>query len=58
MFNMEMEKQKSQPGKIITVNAEDMNRHMISMDLKMKDAEKERLKLDTAGQLFHTPIGG
>src|SRR3990167_3508110 len=46
MFNMEMEKQKSIPGKVVSISTEEMKRHMLVMDLKMKDAERERLSLE------------
>lgn len=57
MFNMEMEKQKSQPGKVIGVTPSEMQKHMLIMDLKMKDAERERVILESKGHVFNTIEG-
>lgn len=38
---------------VITLSPEDMNRHMMAMDLKLKEAEKERKVRDVAAQPFH-----
>lgn len=57
LFQIELEKAKNKPGKVIQISQEDMSRHMIAMDLKMKEAEKSRVEIEKGEQRFVEPRG-
>ena len=52
LTNMNMEKERLNPSRVITITNEEMTRHMLTMDLKMKDAELKRAELDKREQVF------
>ena len=52
LIQMGMEVNRHQASKVITISQEDMQRHLLAMDMKMKDAELERLSAEKGEQTF------
>lgn len=56
LIQMGMDANRADPSKVITLTQEEMIRHMLAMDMKMKDAEAIRDKTESGSAVF-TKVG-